>query len=72
MSSSTIDQAAALSEAERSDRGPSFKLLHEIPGFNQVLLSAGGQLVEPRKKQDKKVDPAHWRRYFEDWEPDEE
>jgi hypothetical protein len=65
-------QAVALFEAKESVRSSKFEHVDESSRFKQKPSSTGGQLVEPRKKEHKEIDHAHWRKYFEAWEPDEE
>lgn len=73
ISSYTMSQAVAVFEAKKSVRSFSFELENELPVSERQLSDPGRQLIEDRKKEDKKKeDNAGWRRYFESWEPDEE
>jgi len=67
-----MNQAAALVEAKANVRGSKFEPVDKTSRFKQELSSTGAQLVQRRKKEDKEIDHAHWRKYFEAWEPDEE
>lgn len=67
-----MNQAAALVEARESVPSSKFELVDETWRFKQELSSTGRQLVEPRKQEHEGINHAHWRKYIEAWEPDEE